>query len=283
VRVAHLSSGHHADDARVFWKECLSLARTGRYDVSLTIPQEYPSRLPGLPPAVRVSVVRNWPGLLGRLAVLPWPLLVAGLRRNAEIYHVHDPELLAPALLLRLLGRKVIYDAHEDVPRDILAKIWLPSLLRRLIAGAASAFEWFAGRTLSGIVAATPVIARRFPIGRTALVQNFARLSEFSGFPMQRAEGASAIAYVGGITADRCAPEMVEAVARLERFPDARLIMPAVSIPRRWQRRSPRCRDGSAWTIAAYRTGLAFCAFSPRRASGWYCSTRCRTIWKPNP
>ncbi len=225
VRVAHLSSGHHADDARIFWKECLSLARTGRFDVSLTIPEEHPSRLPGLPAEVHVSVVRNWPGLLARLLVMPWPLLAAGLRRNAEIYHVHDPELLAPALLLRLLGKKVIYDAHEDVPRDILAKTWLPSLLRRLIAGAASAFEWVAGQTLSGVIAATPVIAQRFPAGRTALVQNFARLCEFSATPKRRAEGAPAVAYVGGITADRCAPEMVEAIARLERFPDARLIM----------------------------------------------------------
>jgi glycosyltransferase involved in cell wall biosynthesis len=225
VRVAHLSSGHHADDTRIFWKECLSLARTGRFDVSLTIPEEHPSRLPGLPAEVEVSVVRSRPGRRGRMLITPWPLLAAGLRRKAEIYHVHDPEMLFAALLLRLMGKTVIYDAHEDVPRDILARAWVPSPLRGLLARAAGAFEWFAGQTLSGVIAATPVIARRFPASRTALVQNFARISEFPEPSAWLADSPPALAYVGGITVDRCAPEMVEAVARLDRFPGARLIM----------------------------------------------------------
>jgi glycosyltransferase involved in cell wall biosynthesis len=224
IRVAHLSSGHHADDARVFWKECLSLARAG-YDVSLTVPEEYPSRLPGLPAEVQVSVVRNRPGRFGRLVVTPWVLLVAGLRRKADIYHIHEPELLLSGLLLRLSGKKVIYDVHEDFPRDILVKGWIPAVFRGPAAAAAGTLEWFAGRTLSGVIAATPTIARRFPSGRTALVQNFARISEFTTCAAGPRDDCPALAYIGGITVDRCAPEMVQALARLERFPDVRLIM----------------------------------------------------------
>ena len=37
IRVIHLSSAHYADDARIFWKECVSLARAG-YDVSYVVP-----------------------------------------------------------------------------------------------------------------------------------------------------------------------------------------------------------------------------------------------------
>jgi glycosyltransferase involved in cell wall biosynthesis/SAM-dependent methyltransferase len=224
VRVAHLSSGHHADDARVFWKECLSLARAG-YDVSLTVPEEYPSRLPGLPPEVQVSVVRNRPGRFGRLVVTPWALLAAGRRRKADIYHIHEPELLPIGLLLRLSGKKVVYDVHEDVPRDILVKSWIPVGFRGLVAAAAGTLEWIAGRALSGVIAATPTIARRFPSDHTALVQNFARISEFGTSAARECDDCPALTYIGGITADRCAPEMVQALARLERFPRVRLIM----------------------------------------------------------
>src|SRR6266542_3761470 len=81
IRVAHLSSSHYADDARIFWKECLSLARA-EYDVSLTVSAEYPSRLPGLPGEVQVSIVRGPLRRFGRLVVMPWVLLAAGLRRK---------------------------------------------------------------------------------------------------------------------------------------------------------------------------------------------------------
>lgn len=268
IRVAHLSSGHHVDDARIFWKECLSLARAG-YDVSLTVPEEYPSRLPGLPAEVRVSVVRNRPGRFGRLIVMPWVLLAAGLRRKADIYHIHEPELLLCGLLLRLSGKKVIYDAHEDFPRDILVKGWIPSAFRGPAAAAAGALEWFAGRTLSGVIAATPAIARRFPSGQTALVQNFARISEFTACAAGSRDNGPLLAYIGGITVDRCAPEMVQALALLERFPHVRLIMAGPIAPpglrdtlaalpgwRRVDYRGHQDRSGILGILAEARIGL---------------------------
>jgi glycosyltransferase involved in cell wall biosynthesis len=124
-----------------------------------------------------------------------------------------------------MLGKKVIYDAHEDVPRDILIKNWIPHYLRRPVSLMAAGVEWFLGRALSGIVAATPIIARRFPQSRTALVQNFADLSEFSATEAALGSSRQAVAYVGSVTAERCAFEMVEAIARIKRFPDLRLIV----------------------------------------------------------
>lgn len=230
IRVVHLTSGHHADDERICWKECLSLARAG-YDVSLIVPEEHPSRLPGLPAEVRVNAIPNRPGRFGRLVVMPWLLLAAGLRRKADIYHVHEPELLFCGFLLRLTGKKVIYDAHEDFPRDILVKDWIPAGLRGFAAAATSVLEWLAGRTLSGVIAATPAIARRFPSSHTALVRNFARISEFSACAARERDDCPALAYIGGITVDRCAPEMVQTLGRLERFPHLRLIMAGPMAP----------------------------------------------------
>jgi glycosyltransferase involved in cell wall biosynthesis len=222
VDVLHLTSVHSADDSRIFGKECVSLARAG-YRVGIVVPEEGTCmrRVDG----VDIIPVRRRSKRPGRMLASTISVAVTGLRRRASVYHFHDPELIPIGLALRLLGKRVIYDAHEDVPRDILFKNWIPPYLRRITAVTMAAVEWFTGHTLSGVVAATPIIARRFPARRTALVQNFARLSEFAVPEEPPHSGGHAIAYVGGLTVERCAIEMVEAVARVKRYPDARLIL----------------------------------------------------------
>jgi glycosyltransferase involved in cell wall biosynthesis len=233
IRVAHLSSVHRADDARIFWKECQSLARAG-YDVCFVVPgdREFPPegsevRRDG----VNIIVLKRRANRLGRMLLMPLDLVRAGLRQNARIFHFHDPELIPLGLLLRMLGHRVIYDVHEDLPRAILYKEWIPPTLRGAAAFIAGMVEWVAGRALSGVVAATPVIARRFPVRRTAVVQNFARLSELlplDGIPYAKRR---VVAYLGTITAARCAVEVVEAIAKVERFPELSLVMVGPAAP----------------------------------------------------
>jgi glycosyltransferase involved in cell wall biosynthesis len=224
VTVVHLSSGHDLDDARIYWKECRSLARAG-YTVAFIAPDWRRLQRRHQLPDVEVITVPCRSSRLGRLVVLPISVLLAGLRRNGEVYHFHDPELLPAGFILRLLGKRVIYDTHEDVPRDILIKSWIPRPFRGLIARGVAGVEWLAGRTLSGVVAATPVIAKRFPPSRTALVQNFARADEFEPCQPSSAVETPVVAYVGSITVERCAMEMVHAMARLSHVPPVRLVM----------------------------------------------------------
>src|SRR5579885_1463206 len=213
--VLHLTSGHRADDARIFGKECLTLSRAG-YRVGIVVPENGTSRR--WVQGVEIIPVAYYAGRLGRMVASVISVAITALRSGASVYHFHDPDLIPVRLALRLLGKEVIYDAHEDVPRDILIKNWIPRSLRRPVALLAAGVEWVMGRLLSGVVAATPTIARRFPQCRTALVQNFAELSEFSTTNNARRNSGQTIAYVGSITAERCAVEMIEAMARIERF-----------------------------------------------------------------
>ncbi len=227
VRVVHFSSTHLADDARIFAKECVGLARAG-YEVSYVIPDNRYRSADGRPTRrqeVDIVAVKRRSGLLPRLLGTTASVLRASLKQRADVYHFHDPELIPAGLLLRLLGKRTVYDVHEDLPRDIVTRAWIPRALRRPLAAVAEGVEWLAGRTMSGVVAATPVIARRFPPARTALVQNFALFNEFTGEGAPPFAERRGVAFVGSITADRCTAEMVDAMGLAAEGHGARLLL----------------------------------------------------------
>ena len=148
-----------------------------------------------------------------RMLATPFQVLWKALRSGAKIVHFHDPELIPAGLVLRLAGRRVIYDAHEDLPRQIQSKEWLPSYLRRPVAGLAEAFEWLAGRSFDGIIAATPDIADRFPQRKTLVVQNFPIADElYCDVSTAYAERPKVITYIGGVSRERGALEMIDAM-----------------------------------------------------------------------
>jgi len=224
IRIVHLSSVHPADDVRIVWKECASLAQAG-YQVAFVVPADRSAHHTGPGQAVSIVTVKRHPSRLGRISLSNAAVLVAGLRLHGHVYHFHDPELIPVGLILRLLGKRVIYDAHEDMSQNLSNRRWIPRPLRYPATLAARGAEWLAGRLLSAVVAATPVIARRFPDARVTLVQNLARLSEFplTGHPFETRPFAAA--YVGALGPSRCAVEMVEALAKVSGCPDPRLIM----------------------------------------------------------
>src|SRR5205807_4163136 len=121
-------------------------------------------------------------------------------RLDADLYHVHDPELLPVSLLLRRSGKPVVYDSHEHLPQQILTKPWLPALVRRPVAAIADTFERLAVRFLSAVVTAEPYVARRFAgtANTVVTVNNFPMLDEFPEAGWSAKERA--VCYAGAIT-----------------------------------------------------------------------------------
>src|SRR5205085_12683416 len=107
---------------------------------------------------VRLHGLRVSPGRLRRMTstVLGAYRMARSLR--ADVYHLHDPELVPAGLLLRAAGAQVIYDVHEHLPQQILSKPWVHARLRRSLAALADAGERAAARLLSAVVVAEPHI-----------------------------------------------------------------------------------------------------------------------------
>jgi glycosyltransferase involved in cell wall biosynthesis len=222
LKVAHLTSVHAPLDTRIFYKECGTLAEAG-YEVVLIAPHERDEIFD----KVRTRAVPKPKNRADRMTRTAWQILSMALEEEAEIYHFHDPELIPVGLLLRLLGKRVVYDAHEDVPKQILSKHWISPQLRAGLAQAVNIIERLCALSFDGIVAATPAIAKRFPSKKTVFVQNFPIVSsqvshQFSSYVTR----SPIIAYVdGGMTAIRGIKEMVEAMRLVPASLGAKLVL----------------------------------------------------------
>ena len=211
-RVVHLTSVHEAFDTRIFMKECRSLAMAG-YEVLLVVPHEHDLTRDG----VRIAAVPLPKSRLARATRTAWNVFAKGLGLRADVYHLHDPELLPYGLLLKLLGKRVIYDAHENLPKDVSSKHYLPRPLRGLLTLAVDVAERAVCFAFDGIVTVTTGIAVRFPYTRTVLARNYPLRSEFpavAGAPY--ATRRAAVLYLGGLNEIRGVREMVRAIGRLD-------------------------------------------------------------------
>lgn len=211
-RVCHLTSVHPHTDTRILVKECSTLAAAG-FETHLVAP--------GAPNSVSNGVFLH--GIAGfarnRLTRMLWSAQAVyrqALALNADLYHFHDPELIPVGLLLKRQGKQVIYDIHEDVPRQILHKDYLPRQSRRFIGLIIERLENIAGRHFSALITATPTIGDRFaPVNpRTVVINNYPLCSELvPSAPVSWEERSPSVAYVGGLTAVRGMFQMVEAMS----------------------------------------------------------------------
>jgi len=216
-----MTSAHPPFDARVYHKICRSLAIAG-YEVTLIVPYagggtaEHGIRLCKVPPPR---------GRRERMTTTLFRIYRQAVIQNAEIYHFHDPELMPVGLLLRLHGKKVIYDVHEDHSSN-MAKQWIPPALRSLASFTVRACEAVAGRACDHIVAATPRIAANFNAKRTSIVQNFPWTSEFiTGNDLPYAQRDPIVAYIGYLADSRGLREMAEAIQLVNAKMPSQLLM----------------------------------------------------------
>ncbi len=220
TRVVHVTTVHPRDDIRIFRKQCLSLAAAG-YEVVQVVGD---GQGDALVDGVRIVDIGARPaGRLARMRRQPRAALAAVRRLEPALVHLHDPELLPLGVALARDGVPVVYDAHEDLPRQILTKQWIPAPLRRPLAALVEAFENRQVRRLAAVSAATPHIARRFAsvAPKSVVVANYPDLAELAP-PAEARPRERALCYVGGITRTRGALQMLRAVALL---PGTRLVL----------------------------------------------------------
>ena len=230
--ILHLTTVHSRTDTRIFVKEEQTLASNLHHKVLLMVADGKGNveKEQGL---VSIHDLGNIRGRrLGRMLRGPWRAFFAIRKIKPAIIHFHDSELLPLGFLLKVIGYKVIYDVHEDVPRQTLSKQYLPLAIRKPVAWVISTVEWLGAKAFNAIVPATPKIAEQFPASKTVTIQNFPIANELlNPSPIPYIERPQSFVYVGVIETPRGAIEMIRAFEYLNDIPGARLELAGIFDP----------------------------------------------------
>ncbi|MDS1369876.1 glycosyltransferase family 4 protein [Aliarcobacter butzleri] len=219
IKITHLTSVHPRYDTRIFIKMCSSLALNENYIVSLVIADGIGNEVKN---NVKLYDVGNREAKrISRMTTTVKKIYDMSVSLDSDIYHLHDPELIPMGLKLKKLGKKVIFDSHEDVEKDILSKEWIPLLVRKLISFLYGKYEKMACKKFDYIVTSTPYIRDKFlKINKNCTdINNFPIINELSNDSLW-SEKKNEIFYVGAITKVRGIRELVRA---MEYLPNVKL------------------------------------------------------------
>lgn len=211
-KVCHISTVHPLLDDRIFYKECVTLAEIG-FDVSLVITHRKEEKIKG----IKIIPLPEKQSRIYRILVKSFIALVKALRLKADIYHFHDPELIFIGMILKLLGKNVIYDVHEDVPLQILNKNWIGSLfIRKIVSRTFNGIEKFLAKRYSAVISVTNDIVEKFRANKsTVLLRNFPILSLIDAAKVSNIDkNKPVIIYAGGLTRIRGIKELIQVVGK---------------------------------------------------------------------
>jgi len=211
-KICILTSVHPPIDVRIFHKEAKSLVKVG-YDVTLIAQHEKDEVVDG----IRIVPLPKPRSRFERMTKTVWMVFRLALKEKADVYHFHDPELLPIAKLLTLIDKRVVYDMHENVPKQIKNKGWIKPSLRKYVAKLASLAERFLLLDIPVIFAETSYHKDYLWVKKYTTVLNMPLINQLYSLKSdaQKTVGAS-VGYIGGVSEERGSLVTIEALKILK-------------------------------------------------------------------
>ncbi|WP_263841964.1 glycosyltransferase family 4 protein [Salinibacter sp.] len=204
-RIVHATTVHQPFDPRIFYKQLASLRDAG-FDTHLIAPHGRTEQVQG----ISIHALPRPPARWRRIALHPTAFRMAQAL-NADLYQVHDPELLPVAFLLRnATGARIVYDMHENY------RTKGPILGRALRTLERWAFRWvdhvlIAEESYRSTVEADPVSSTYIP-------NYFRPIGEkHPPPPVEIREPPTRLLYTGTLSDSRGLGTMIDLAARIRR------------------------------------------------------------------
>lgn len=210
MRICHITTVHQRFDVRIFHKECKSLSKVYP-DFHLIVADGLGDQTVD---GISIHDIGKPIGRRERFFKTSKLALKKAAEIKADIYHLHDPELLLIANKIKKLGGKVIFDAHEDLPRQILSKTYIPKLFRKILSISLEMFENGRVKKIDGIIAASNLlfVSRFAKVNSHGIdIHNYPKLDDIE-FNFNWGNREPAIGYVGGIFRTRGIIETLDAI-----------------------------------------------------------------------
>lgn len=146
MKICHITSAHNRYDARIFKRECISLANEPSNEVVLVCCDGKPNeikngvRIESYSPS-KLSKRERFGLLFSNKALISYLLTI-----NADIYQFHDIELIEVGRKISKKGKRVVFDSHENWPGYVAELVAKPySCCYKLIV---KLIEFYYRRTL---------------------------------------------------------------------------------------------------------------------------------------
>jgi len=202
---------HNWFDERIFYKECRTLAKNG-YSVSLMIPLDHHQEIDG----VLFIPIERPSNFINRYFISVLKLFILALKQKANVYHFHDPELITLGFLLKILGKRVIYDVHEDYEEKLKSRLKGPKVVRIIGAKIWWFIESFLSLAFDYIITADSHIDQKFNRKNVVIFPNVPSEEFWIGLQRTKVSDKFRIIYVGSITRDRGILETIESLNHLK-------------------------------------------------------------------
>ena len=209
--ICQITTVHPRNDVRIFKKICQSLCN--EYNVSFIVAD---GKGDEVIKNIRIyDVGKRYSSRIRRMIFTSRSAYKKAIGLNCELFHFHDPEFLFHGLKLARKGRKVIYDVHEDVPKQILSKDYINPLLRTLLARIIQLIENFVSARLDAVITVTPFINERFSSlnKRSIIINNYPYLMDISPISFEDRKG---LCYIGVLSRLRGLKEVISSLDNIE-------------------------------------------------------------------
>jgi len=209
TKICHVSSVHLSFDTRIFYRYCKTLAAL--YDVTLIACHPRDETVAG----IKIKAYPRYKNRFFRVFFSWLLLLPKSLKVQAKIYHLHDPELIPLGLVLCLLGKKVIYDIHENIAEDIFDKDWIKN--KQFWHKAYSLFEKPALRLFQIILAEDSYLSRYKSYQKNIeVVHNYCDIAFFDHYKIEENRDTQHLFYIGVLFENRGILQILEAMYLLK-------------------------------------------------------------------
>jgi glycosyltransferase involved in cell wall biosynthesis len=212
IKVCVLTSVHTPFDTRIFHKEAKSLLKAG-YEVTLIAQHHKDEIVEG----IKILSLPKPKSRIERMTRTVWQVYRKALKIDADIYHFHDPELMLLGLLLKLKRKKVIYDIHENLAKQIKNKHWINPWYRDIISKSVYWVERFLLIDVPTIFAETSYHKDYLWVKNFTIILNMPLINQLRSlkneFPKSEKQS---IGYIGGVSEERGSLVTLEALKILK-------------------------------------------------------------------
>lgn len=199
MRVVHVTTVHPRNDARIFSKECVTLAKNG-VEVSLVVAD-------GEGDVVEAGVSirdigRRRRSRLLRAFIDGHRAVYWAIKLKPDIVHIHDPELLLSIWAVKLSGMAVVYDIHEDTRIQIQLKRYIPIYIRKFASRMFGCLEDVVAARVSGLIVPQKAMLERYKrLNRCINLPNYVDLDLFP--VTKKTFDRPIVFHAGGLSIDR--------------------------------------------------------------------------------